>query len=80
MFIAMGVPVIASRQESFHFIEEYDCGVLVDNYDEFLAAIRHIGQHLDRMRQNCYRCFGEYIMPPDRYPRLRQAIASIQAT
>jgi glycosyltransferase involved in cell wall biosynthesis len=77
MFLAMGVPVIATRQRSFRFIEDYDCGVLVENYDQFLAAIRYIGAHLPAMRENCHRCFHEYIMPPDRYPRLLEAIASL---
>ena len=77
MFLAMGVPVIATRQPSFRFIEEYNCGVLVDSYAEFVEAVRHIGRHLPMMRANCHRCFNDYIMPPDRYPRLRQAIASL---
>jgi glycosyltransferase involved in cell wall biosynthesis len=77
MFLAMGVPVIATRQPSFRFIEDYNCGVLVENYAQFLAAIRYIGAHLPAMRENCHRCFHEYIMPPDRYPRLREAIASL---
>jgi hypothetical protein len=73
----MGVPVIATRQPSFRFIEDYNCGVLVENYAQFLAAIHHISAHLPAMRENCHRCFHEYIMPPDRYPRLREAIASL---
>ena len=77
MFLAMGVPVIASRQPSFAFIETYDCGVLVETYAEFLAAVRHIGRNLPAMRANCHRCFQEFIMPPERYPRLRDAIAGL---
>ena len=34
--------IIASRQPSFEFIEEYDCGILVDNEDEFIKAIDSI--------------------------------------
>jgi len=49
MFLAMGVPVIATRQPSFRFIKDYNCGILVENYDQFLAAIRHIGAHLPSM-------------------------------
>ena len=77
MFIAMGVPVICSQQDSFHFVEEYNCGVLVSNYDQFLAAIQLISGNLQAMRENCRRCFHEYIMPSDRYPRLKDAIAGI---
>jgi hypothetical protein len=80
MFLAMGVPVIATRQPSFRFIEDYNCGILVENYDQFLAAIRHIGAHLPSMWENCHRCFNEYIMPPDRFPRLREAIASLHGS
>jgi glycosyltransferase involved in cell wall biosynthesis len=80
MFIAMGVPVIATRQPSFRFIEDYDCGVLVDNYDEFLAAIRHIGRNLPAMRENCHHCLHDYIMPPERYPKLQNAISSLSSS
>jgi len=77
MFIAMGVPVICSRQVSFRFIEDYQCGILVSSYEEFLAAIHFIGANLDSMRQNCKRCFREYLMPPDRYPTLQAAITAL---
>ncbi|MFZ9752194.1 MAG: hypothetical protein ACO3B3_01360 [Cyanobium sp.] len=77
MFLAMGVPVIATRQPSFSFIEDYDCGVLVETYEEFLAAIREIASRLPQMRDNCRHCFHDYIMPSDRFPRLRQAIAAL---
>lgn len=77
MFIAMGVPVICSRQPSFEFVEKYDCGVMVGNYAEFLAAIDYISANLERMRINCRTCFREYIMPSDRFPSLKAAIASV---
>jgi len=76
MFLAMGVPVIASRQPSFQFLETYNCGVLVDNYQEFRQAIHTIARQLPEMRANCRRCLQDYIMPRDRYPQLRQAIAT----
>ena len=78
MFIAMGVPVICSRQESFRFVEDYRCGVMVDSYQEFLAAIQTIGHNLEAMRENCRNCLEQYIMPPDRYPRLGKAIAAVE--
>ncbi|MFM7268629.1 MAG: hypothetical protein ACKOZT_08605, partial [Cyanobium sp.] len=77
MFLAMGVPVIASRQPSFRFLEEYDCGVLVDDYADFRAAIATIGSRLEVMRANCRRCFEDYIMPPGRFSGLQQAIATL---
>jgi glycosyltransferase involved in cell wall biosynthesis len=79
MFIAMGVPVICSRQDSFRFVEDYGCGIMVSSYREFVAAILSIGANLAVMRENCKRCFKEYIMPPDRYPTLREAITALTA-
>ncbi|HRW64690.1 MAG TPA: hypothetical protein P5032_02930 [Candidatus Competibacter sp.] len=75
MFLAMGVPVIASRQPSFRFIEEYDCGVLVDNEREFVAAIDQIAARLPTMRENARHCTREYIRAPERFVELRQRIA-----
>ena len=56
MFIAMGVPVICSRQKSFEFVEKYECGVMVNTYPEFLDAIHHIRDNLKLYAiklQNC---------------------------
>lgn len=77
MFLAMGVPVIASRQPSFQFIEDYDCGILVDNEDEFIAAIDRIRDRLEPMKANALRCAREYIDAPGKYLVLRDAIAEL---
>jgi len=78
MFLAMGVPVIASRQPSFEFIERYDCGVLVENEDEFVAAIGHIANRLDEMKANASRCAREYIDAPGRFGMLQQRLAELR--
>ena len=77
MFIAMGVPVICSKQESFAFVSNYECGVVVSDYTEFLEAISYISSNLTQMRENCRRCFHDYIMPADRFPALSRAINSL---
>lgn len=74
MFLAMGVPVIATRQKSFEFIEEYNCGVLVDNYKEFSNSIGVIKESLSVMKLNCERCFQEYIRPKERFNELSSYI------
>jgi glycosyltransferase involved in cell wall biosynthesis len=74
MFLAMGVPVIATKQKSFEFIEEYNCGVLVDNYKEFSNSIEVIKENLSVMRLNCEKCFHEYIRPKERFNRLSMYI------
>lgn len=70
MFIAMGVPVIASRQPSFEFLEEYDCGIMVSSYTEFLMAIHEIRKRNYIMKENCDKCYREYINTKERYKTL----------
>lgn len=77
MFLAMGVPVIGNRQPSYRFLEEYDCGVLVDSADEFAAAVALIRSRLAIMKRNALRCAREYIQAPERYVLLRQAMMSL---
>jgi hypothetical protein len=77
MFLTMGVPVIASRQPSFQFVEDYDCGVLVDSAEEFVAAIASMRPRLAQMRQNALRCSREYIDAPGRYRALVKSISEL---
>lgn len=80
MFLAMGVPVIASRQPSFEFIERYDCGVLVDGPEAMAAAVERIGQRLPQMRANALTCAREYIRAGERWLELRDALARVLGT
>lgn len=75
MFLTMGVPVIARRQPSFQFVEDFDCGVLVDSPDELVAAIDLIRTRLDEMRKNALRCSNRYI---DADGRFKALVASIE--
>jgi glycosyltransferase involved in cell wall biosynthesis len=73
MFLRHGVPVIASRQDSFRFLEEYACGVLIDQPDELLSAIDHIRNNQDTFRQNAFRCYREHVDPKFYQPRIVDA-------
>ena len=77
MFIAMGVPVIASRQKSFEFLEDYNCGVLVNSYNEFVDAIKIIRNNHREMVSNCQVCFQKYIRPEERYKALVNKINTL---
>lgn len=77
MFLAMGVPVIASRQPSFEFIERYDCGVLVENEREFVQGIERVAGRLDDMKGNALRCAREYIDAPGRYEELKRCLSEL---
>lgn len=77
MFLSMGVPVIASRQRSFEFIERYDCGVLIDGPEQMPAAVDRIASRLEPMRSNALACAREFIRAPQRYAELRDALAAV---
>lgn len=74
MFLAMGVPVVASRQPSFEFLERYDCGALASSPEEFVAAVARIRERLPQMKANATRCAREYINAPQRFAELEQVI------
>lgn len=61
MFLAMGVPVIVSKQPSFEFVEKFNCGVMVENESEFTSAIDYIKPRIEQMKQNALICAAEYI-------------------
>lgn len=77
MFLAMGVPVIASRQDSFRFLEQYDCGVLVDDAAGFDRAIETIRARLPQMKVNAKLCWDEYVATPRRYRELVTAMGRV---
>lgn len=77
MFLGMGIPVIASRQPSFEFLERYECGRLVDRAEDLPAAVEAIAARLPAMRANALRCTREHIAAPLRYETLRATIARV---
>jgi glycosyltransferase involved in cell wall biosynthesis len=78
MYLSMGVPVIASRQDSFRFLEEFDCGRMVFDAWEFAAAADEIAARLPQMRANALRCTREYIRAPERYAAMKEAISALR--
>ena len=70
MFLAMGVPVIVSKQPSFEFLEKYDCGVMVENAQEFISAIDYIKPRIKQMKRNALTCTAEYINTSGAYQTL----------
>jgi len=74
MFLAMGVPVIVSKQASFRFIEEYNCGVLVENAEQFEEAVKTIKADLDNMKKNALKCAQEYIDTNGKYNQLVSSV------
>lgn len=77
MYLAMGVPVIASRQPSFEFLERYDCGYMVSSAEEFRTAIERVRCRLPQMRANALTCAREYICAGERWGELRGALVKV---
>jgi len=77
MYLAMGVPVVALKQESFYFIEEYGCGILVETEQEFRQAVTEIKKDLVKMKSNALTCAKEYIASQERYVGLFGKINSL---
>jgi len=75
MFLAMGVPVIVNKQSSFQFIEDYQCGFMVDSSAEFSEALAKILSDLETMRANALRCAREYIDAQGKYQDLLSAFS-----
>src|SRR5262249_14658148 len=79
MFLTMGVPVIASRQPSFEFIEQHNCGVLIDSQETIPSAIEYIASRLDTIRRDAPDCARKSIGAAERYTDLRNAVARLLA-
>ena len=77
MFLAMGVPVIVSRQDSFDFIEEYECGYMVDSSEQFSQAIAKISDNLEQMKRNALHCTEHYINTAAKYSVLNSTLRNV---
>lgn len=65
-YLKCGVPVVATRVDSLSYLEEYHCGVLVDDAEEVADAIARIMADYDNYRKGAYKCYKE-LWHPARY-------------
>ncbi len=61
VYLAAGVPVIASNVKAFYFLEEAGAGVLVDDYNPttLFNAINKIESNFENYSSNAYKVFEE---------------------
>lgn len=61
MYLAAGVPVVACNIAGFKFIEEYNAGILINDYkpETIYNAVQKIESKYDEYRNNCYKLFDE---------------------
>ena len=65
-YLKCGVPVIATRLPSLTYLEEFECGILVDNEADISHAIQKIILDRETDSSNAYKCYSE-LWHPDRY-------------
>ena len=65
-YLKCGIPVIATKVHSLSYIEDYKCGVLVDNPTQINDAIKVILRNYDNYVNNSYKCY-ENLWHPKKY-------------
>lgn len=77
MYLHMGKPVVATRQESFEFLEKYGAGILIDSKDELPEAIVAISTNYEKYSRAARECFRDYVQPDKRFVDLTQAFKDL---
>ena len=65
-YLKCGIPVIATKVHSLSYIEDYKCGILVDNPTQINDAIDVILRNYDNYANNSYTCY-ENLWHPKKY-------------
>lgn len=78
-YLKCGLPVIATRLPSLKYIEEYGCGVLVDDESQIEPAISQILSNKDSYRENAFKCYRELWHPSNYLPNILERTEKILA-
>lgn len=70
----LGIPIIATRQDSFRFIEQFRCGELVDCEADLPAAITRVRANRVEYAANASRAMREYVRPEERLQMLTERL------
>ena len=62
-YLKCGLPIIATRLPSLQYIEDYQCGVLINSESEIEEAIQLITSNRSVFSENAYRCYRELWQP-----------------
>lgn len=62
-YLKCGIPVIVNRLPSLSYIEDFKCGILVDDINEIERACDEILTHYEEYREGAYRCYNENWYP-----------------
>lgn len=76
-YLKCRVPVIATRLPSLSYIEDYQCGILVDDVSQIKDAIQCISSNHSLYAINAHRCYNE-LWDPSQYLKTIYATISNQ--
>jgi glycosyltransferase involved in cell wall biosynthesis len=65
-YLKCGLPIIATRLESFSYISDFECGILINDESEIPNAIKIIIDKYDDFSNNARHCYQE-LWEPERY-------------
>ena len=68
-YLKCGIPVIATKVHSLVYLEDYHCGVLVDDMSEIGGAITKIMADYNNYVSGAYKCYKE-LWHPEKYLNL----------
>jgi len=73
-YLKCGIPVIATRLPSLQYLEDYGCGILVDNEAEIIPAIQKIVNDRGYYRENAFKCYAKLWHPKNYLPIIDAAL------
>ena len=76
-YLKCGVPVIATKVHSLSYIEDYHCGILIDNFDEINSAVKKIIADYDNYVTGAYRCYNELWHPKNYLDVIYKVLAEV---
>lgn len=77
-YLKCGVPVVVNRLPSLSYIEEFKCGILVDNVNEIEPACNKILDHYEEYRECAYKCYDELWYPKQYLESIEQALLNME--
>lgn len=73
-YLKCGIPVIATKVSSLNYIEDYRCGVLIDDLSEMAQAISTICNDYNTYVNNAHTCYQQLWQPE---PYLKEILKTL---
>ncbi len=74
-YLKCGLPVVATRLPSLRYIEDFKCGVLIDDESEIETAITRIMAEKGTYRENAFRCYRQLWHPGNYLPEIQKRLS-----